>query len=284
MNGSGGILTVDMLLNGTKTTMAKGESTEQFLKRLTHLTLTGRKLTAIDLVAKCPNVRVLYLYDNKITNVQPLAALQHLTHVHLQRNRLTKMEHLESLKHLEKLYLDNNEIGTLEGIDHCTALQELHLANQTKLNHPFTFDHNSIAAIAPTLRVLNLSNCNIHDARPLQALRRLEQLDLSRNHISELEDVFGLVGSLHCLRELDLTNNLVNATPKYREHTIVFSQKTLEILDKKPIDSKQRSMMQSHIAFKHKKRQAAAASSQRSKPESECILGVTGNNNWALDE
>ncbi|KAG9401668.1 hypothetical protein AC1031_009522 [Aphanomyces cochlioides] len=284
MSGSGGILSVDMLLHGTKTTMAKGESTEQFLKRLTHLTLTGKKLTTIDLVAKCPNVRVLYLYDNKITNAQPLASLRLVTHVHLQRNRLTKMEHLDSLAHLEKLYLDNNEIGSLQGLDDCTALLELHLANQTKLNHPFTFDHESVAAIAPTLRVLNLSNCNIHDARPLQALRRLEQLDLSRNHISEIEDVFGLVGSLYCLRELDLTNNHVNATPKYREHTIVFSQKTLEILDKKPIDSKQRSMMQSHIAFKHKKRQAAAASSQRSKPESECTLGVTGNNNWALDE
>lgn len=58
-------------------------------------------------------------------------------------------------------------------------------------------------------------------------LRALEQLDLSKNAISELEDVFALLSSLSALSELDLRTNPVTITPKYREKAITFSSTRL---------------------------------------------------------
>ncbi|KAF0684335.1 hypothetical protein As57867_023576, partial [Aphanomyces stellatus] len=283
--GSGAI-TTEMLLHASKSTVAKGESNDQFLKRVTHLTLSNKKLTAIGgtVLDSCKNVKVLYLYDNKITAIDGLASLRNLTQLHLQRNRITKMDNLDPLVHLEKLYLDGNHITCLEGLRHCTLLQELHLANQTPTDRAteFSWETSSLHAIAPTLRLLDVSNCNVHSTAALTCLGHLDTLDLSRNHIREMEDVYGLVGALRSLRELNLTNNHVNATPKYREHTVIFSHATLETLDKKPIESKQRAMMQKHVAYKHKKRleKGAPQESEQSAKDTTSWGLVSGNNNW----
>lgn len=58
-------------------------------------------------------------------------------------------------------------------------------------------------------------------------LRSLEQLDLSKNGLSELEDVFALLSSLTSLTELDLRMNPVTSAPKYREKAITFSSSRL---------------------------------------------------------
>ncbi|KAF0684339.1 Aste57867_23652 [Aphanomyces stellatus] len=73
--GSGAI-TTEMLLHASKSTVVRGESNDHFLKRVTHLTLSNKKHTAIRGTAldSCKNVKVLYLYDNKITAIDGHAA------------------------------------------------------------------------------------------------------------------------------------------------------------------------------------------------------------------
>lgn len=58
-------------------------------------------------------------------------------------------------------------------------------------------------------------------------LRSLEQLDLSKNEICDLEDIFALLSSLSGLTELDLRMNPVTNTPKYREKVVTFSSSRL---------------------------------------------------------
>ncbi|RHY27025.1 hypothetical protein DYB32_007106 [Aphanomyces invadans] len=148
---NGGVhVTTEMLMHASKTTLAKGESTEHYLHRITHLTLNNKKLTSMTNLHRCTNVKVvLYMYDNKIASIDAtLSSLRHLTHVHLQRNRISKIEHFDALVHLEKL-------------------------------------------------------CGLVTA------------------------VYGLVGNLRRLKDLNLTNNHVNATPKYRDNTIIFSHASL---------------------------------------------------------
>lgn len=98
--------------------------------------------------------------------------------------------------------------------------------------------------------MLNLSNCHVASINPLLNLRSLEQLDLSKNRLSSLEDLFEMLGSLLRLENLDLSHNQVTITPKYRERMISFSSPRLSVLDKKDIDANQRRMMQSHLAHK----------------------------------
>lgn len=106
--------------------------------------------------------------------------------------------------------------------------------------------------------------------RPLVLLRGLETLDLSRNLIDTLENVFELLAGLPGLLDLDLRQNPVNIAPKYRERVITFSSARLsifnvplshvcasklifaraELLDGKDVDANQRRMMQSHMAHK----------------------------------
>lgn len=263
------VINIETLVHATKVTLGKHENHEHYLKRLTHLSLNGdakRVVRAIENLHHCPNVRVLYLYDNEIRAIENLDVVPQLTHLYLQHNQIARMENLDGLVQLEKLFLDGNCIARLEGLQNCFYLQELHLSNQQlREDVLFSFDSQSLQALSVrscavlkcndanpvsaeehrsltrsltstfgcaehlqrSLRVLNLSNCHVRTAAPLGMLRSLEQLDLSKNSISELEDVFALLSALSMLTELDLSLNPVTSIPKYREKAMTFSSPRL---------------------------------------------------------
>ncbi|TMW65123.1 hypothetical protein Poli38472_009290 [Pythium oligandrum] len=262
-------ITTEVLVHASKLSVGKTEHLEHYLKRVTHLTLNGSEkkvIKRIQHLQRCPNLKVLYLYDNEIQVLEGLDGVSQLTHLHLQNNWIERMENLTALRQLEKVYLEGNRISRLEGLGNCLYLQELHLSNQRlSPSTVFSFEEETIRALSRSLRVLNLSNCHITATQSLLGLRALQQLDLSKNLIEELEDVFALLGGLYSLTELDLRSNPVTNIPKYREKAITFSSPRLALLDKKDIDMNQRRMMQSHLAHKHKKRQEAAenANNQR---------------------
>lgn len=263
-------ITLELLLSATKLSVGKNEHLAHYLKRITHVALNGdasggsnkAAIRKIENLQHCPNLKVLYLYDNEVEAIENLDAVPQLTHLHLQGNRLRRIENLEPLGLLEKLYLEKNAIVRLEGLRHCPRLQELYLANQAvPLDTEFSFQEETMWALSRSLRVLDLSNCRVASTEPLAALRCLEQLDLSKNLISDLEAVFALVGGVTSLVELDLRGNPVTATTKYREKTITFSSARLAVLDKKDVDANQRRMMQSHLAHKYRKRLGPTGSS-----------------------
>ncbi|RLN58407.1 hypothetical protein BBJ29_005576 [Phytophthora kernoviae] len=264
--GGGREITLEVLLNATKLSVGKKEHLSHYLKRITHLALNGDVSKILDKggnadgairkiqnLHHCPNLKVLYLYDNEIETIENLDVVPQLTQLHLQGNCLHRMENLKPLKLLEKIYLEKNTISRLEGLRDCLRLQELHLANQAvPLDLEFSFEEETMWALARSLRTLDLSNCRVTTTKPLTLLRSLEQLDLSKNLISDLEGIFALVGGVTSLVELDLRGNPVTATAKYREKTITFSSARLALLDKKDIDPNQRRMMQSHLAHKYR--------------------------------
>ncbi len=100
------IIDTETLLNANKLSVGKGEEVGHYLKRITHLTLNGtskKKIQLIQGLDQCPNLKVLYLYDNAIEKIKNLEFSTQLTHLHLQNNRLRRIENLENLVHLEKL-------------------------------------------------------------------------------------------------------------------------------------------------------------------------------------
>lgn len=149
-------ITIDALVHATKLTVAKHESLEHFLRRLTHLTLSGdarKAVRRIENLHYCPNLRVLYLYDNDIRAIEGLADVPQLTHVHLQNNAIRTLENLDCLPLLEKLYLEGNRIARLEGLERCCFLQELHLSNQQLApGVQFSFDSQSLLALSVSRR------------------------------------------------------------------------------------------------------------------------------------
>ncbi|ETL80843.1 hypothetical protein F442_19332 [Phytophthora nicotianae P10297] len=278
--GGGREITIEVLLHATKLSVGKKEHLSHYLKRITHLALNGDASKAlmkggsdphaihkIQNLHHCPNLKVLYLYDNEIETIENLDVVPHLAHLHLQGNCLRRIENLESLRLLEKLYLEKNSIVRLERLTGCSRLQELYLANQNvPIDTHFSFEEDTMRNLACSLRILDLSSCRVASTKPLTLLRCLEQLDLSKNLISDLEEIFALVGGVTSLVELDLRGNEVTAAPKYREKTITFSSARLALLDKKDIDPNQRRMMQSHLAHKYRKR--LGPSSRRQSPSS----------------
>lgn len=160
-------ITVEVLLNATKLSVGKHENLGHYLKRVTHLVLNGDASKAllskgggdghshsgairkIQNLHHCPNLKVLYLYDNEVEVIENLDAVPQLTHLHLQGNSLCRIENLESLRLLEKLYLEKNAISRLEGLAGCFRLQELYLANQRVPEDTFfSFEEETLRTLA----------------------------------------------------------------------------------------------------------------------------------------
>ncbi|KAF1784484.1 Leucine-rich repeat domain, L domain-like [Phytophthora cactorum] len=273
---------MEVLLNATKLSVGKKEHLSHYLKRITHLALNGdaskalmqggsdtEAIRKIQNLHHCPNLKVLYLYDNEVGAIENLDAVPQLTHLHLQGNCLRRIENLEPLRLLEKLYLEKNSIVRLEGLTGCSRLQELYLANQNvPIDTYFSFEEDTMRTLAVSVRLLTFCAlfCSTHAGlsanigfiqlsrgltKPLTLLRCLEQLDLSKNLISDLEEIFALVGGVTSLIELDLRGNEVTATAKI---CLLAALILTALLDKKDVDPNQRRMMQSHLAHKYRKR------------------------------
>ena len=65
-------ITQDMVLRATSLTKSSKESTEQYLQRVTHLHLQGKRIRRIENLDSCTNLKVLYLYDNQIEEIANL--------------------------------------------------------------------------------------------------------------------------------------------------------------------------------------------------------------------
>lgn len=126
---SGGVepeLDTAALVRATPTKRLKNEPIGKFLGRITHLSLNGKGLSRVvrnlsssashaflterpspvqDYLAHCPNVRVLYLFENRLTGLEGLEACPLVTHLYLQNNSLTDTDGMAALTHLTKLYV-----------------------------------------------------------------------------------------------------------------------------------------------------------------------------------
>ena len=158
-----------------------------------------------------------------------------LTRLYIYDNRITKIENLENLVNLQHLYIERNMISRLEGLQNCVKLEELTLHEQRlPRGATFTFDEYSLAAIAGSLRTLDLSGNQIIECKQLYFCDRLERLDLSKNWISDLQDeVLPLLTTIRGLSFFDLRENEVQKHRKYREQVIMEGRQLQELDGKK---------------------------------------------------
>ena len=241
------------------------ETDAQFIARVTHMNLNAKKLTAVDHLDACTNLRVLYLYENSISTMRGFDALTNLTDLYLAHNRITRIEGLGCLRGLKKLYLDNNFIQRVEGLVACTQLEELTLNNQRFLatsasgQHDgggataLSFDADSLAAVASTLRTLQLSNSRAVDIAPLAVLSSLQVLHLANNPISNFDDVAAVLAATDQLRELRLSDTPVAGVHKYRDRIVIATRADIALLDGKKVSDRERVFLRTLAARKQQR-------------------------------
>ena len=214
-------ITISMLLRASPSQKyTHTEQPEDFIKKLTHISLPEKGITRIANLDLCYKVQVLYLYDNLIQKMENLDNLRNLRVLYLQNNQITTIEGLSNCINLRRIVLDGNVITVLQGIENCSHLEEL-ICNNQKISTPFTIDEYSIAGISSSLKKLSLSGNKLQNIEGLHYLDSLKECDLSDNAIDMGE---GLIRMLNCMRGLQsliLKTNPVARRPKYRDEVIM---------------------------------------------------------------
>lgn len=123
----------------------------------------------------CAHFQVLYLYSNSIERVENLDFATKLTHLYLQNNRLEDFP-AYGFSSLQKLYLDGNRISNLTGLQEATNLQELHIKHQQLENgQALNIEMDTLRALAPSLKLLNVAQNNLIYLDGFQVLTNLEE-------------------------------------------------------------------------------------------------------------
>jgi protein phosphatase 1 regulatory subunit 42 len=235
-------ISLDVITRATMQRRRREEEDKNFLKRLTHVNLSDKKVEVIEGLEGCVNLQCLYLTDNKITRIESLHFAQNLTHLYLQDNRIEVMENLDPLSNLQKLFIGGNNIQEVRGLESCTQLQELHVqAQRLAGEQALLFDHNTLIAISGTLRVLNAQKNNISQPSQFAMLRELERLDLSLNRVASFDELGALFGDEACMNmsSLDLRDNPVSKQHKLRDFVALMSP-NLGMLDGREITQVER--------------------------------------------
>ena len=102
---------------------------------LTHLDLSGNRISDISPLAGLSHLKTLRLLENKITDLRPLAGLVNLQILDLQRNRIADITPLKGLTQLQKLYLNSNQIVDLKPL-----VENPGLANENPVHLEGGFD------------------------------------------------------------------------------------------------------------------------------------------------
>ncbi|KNC49635.1 uncharacterized protein AMSG_11898 [Thecamonas trahens ATCC 50062] len=239
------MVSVEVLLGASRSQRRhKGETTEQFLGRLTHLALEERNISDLTNLGLCRAALVVHLFSNVLTSTAGISACPRLTHLAVQDNALSSLDDLAALRSLATLHVSSNALTSLKGLEACTALEELYIQNQrvpaTADPRPFALTSSVLAYLAPRLRVLNISGNNIRDPRPLSVLTALRSLDISSNAISSLDAVQDLAAELPVIGLLDVRGNPRLGRPLRYRRSLIVAAPTLTTLDGRDIKSNER--------------------------------------------
>ncbi|VDN20709.1 unnamed protein product [Dibothriocephalus latus] len=227
------------------------ESIENYLKRMTHLYLDNKEIDDMgDILKLCPELQVLYLYDNKMDHIPLFPNNINLTHLYLQNNEIRRISHLQDLKNLQKLFLSGNRISVLEGLECLEKLTELKMDLQRlPPGESLIIDDHSLKACSKSLKFLDLSRTKLSTLNGLEHLEQLEYLSVSHNDISQPNEILPVLSALHNLKKIELAENPVLSVPRIRE-AIIFHTKSLELLDGKPISTPGRQFIENWCAHK----------------------------------
>ena len=153
-------------------------------------------------------INELYTGGNSPLYFQKLKTLKHLNMRGTDEKSDDKKASIKTIEdfdlpELTKLSMIQCGITSLEGIENCPKLQWLDLSYMRNLT-----DISSLAALAPTLRMLAFENCpKITDFSVISKLKELEYLELKGKN--ELPDI-GFIKELPKLKFLILTMNVLD--------------------------------------------------------------------------
>lgn len=191
-----------------------------------------------------------------------------LTHLYLQNNSIGKIEDFKTLHRLTKLYLGHNNLLVIEGLENLQMLKELHVEHQNlPVGEKLLFDPRTLFALSNSLHVLNVSGNRLDSFKTLEVLMRLVEVQARSNQIEDLESISEALESWHNLRKLNLNENPINTTQKYRDEIIVRGP-SLETLDGKEVGPTERQFLVRWKASRDAKR------SRNSRGESDEFNGV----------
>ncbi|KAI8826390.1 hypothetical protein BJ741DRAFT_668138 [Chytriomyces cf. hyalinus JEL632] len=227
-------MTHETVEHGSTQKRNKNESVDAFLRRVTHVSLVGRGIAAMQALDACRNLTVLYCTKTTLLG-------------------------LKGYRHAQLSHLAGNKISHVSGLHQLPALECLHLDGQ-RITEPLTFDEDCMNYVGNSLCTLTVSGCNIEELNTLAGLTYLEELDLFRNNISNWEASVAnnlsshllmlllnqglqyFLGSCTQLRSLNVNANPVAGIVKFRQKAILAGQ-CLETLNEKDIPSVEREFL-----------------------------------------
>jgi len=228
-------ITSDLIVKNSYERKARDETVDNFLSRLTHVSLVNAGIKDIENMDRCKNATVLYLYDNSITRISGLSKLTNLSQLYLQNNKIEKIDGLNQLTNLTILHLGNNCIKRLENLN-LPLLTTLKLDYQKiPENEYMTFDEECIMNLSDNLTTLTLSGNRIQYVSSLRHLKNLELLDLSNNLIVNWDDVKIMLKGFENLINLNLISNPVSVKGLKFRQKVVYACKKLEVFNHKEI-------------------------------------------------
>lgn len=170
----------------------------QSLTQLTELTMTGCRISSVDLlmIASLPKLEKLTLADCGLSSIENLSSLRSLTYLDLSGNAIRNLSPLSFMSGLVDLDLSHNALDNLNALSSLSGLQSLNVS------------YNSLSSIAPLssctgLSELNISNNTIAALTGVESLTGLTVLDASYNSLTDVQNLSACTE----LKELDISSN-----------------------------------------------------------------------------
>ncbi len=180
------------------------------------------KLTSLEPLSLCTNLKILYCDDNKITSLEPLSKCVNLTTLYCGNNKITSLEPLSMCTNLQKLSCYNNNIISLEPLSKCINLQVLvcYYNNITSLDplskcinlSELNCSSNQLTSIKPLSHCINLQSllCNNNELKSLKSLQNNIKIRLLKCAINELTTL-DFLSNKNNLEFLDCQCNQINS-------------------------------------------------------------------------
>lgn len=172
----------------------------RFLSTLHTVYFVQNRISKINGLEQCINLRSLELGGNRIRKIENLEALVNLEELWLGKNKIAELENLGTLKKLKILSIQSNRITKLENLEDLENLEQLYLS------------HNGVTRIEGLERNLKLTTLDvganfISTIENLSHLACLEELWMNGNQVPDLHSLEAELGSIKSLETLYLEAN-----------------------------------------------------------------------------
>lgn len=173
------------------------------LKQLKNLNLANNQIKEINRIAIYKQLEELDLSSNYINDISVLSNNNSIQTLDISSNPISNLSILSTLKNLKTLAI-RQSISYTTTIPYIPTLENLDISNTRLL-----YDNNEPTInteIFKQLTALNISNCYISNLNILEELKtenKLEELNLSDNHIEKMGDI----SYLNNLKKLIMPNN-----------------------------------------------------------------------------